>query len=213
MIKNFNIQKITKKECKSILEGHHYLSKINKGFRGGYNFGLFNKGVLVGVCIFHSPSVPETVKGCFNLKRTNQNGIFELGRLCLVPTITQKNILSWFVAKCIKLLRKEINVRAILSYADSSFHNGYIYQATNFGYYGLTDKKKDFWFDNGNGTYTKHQRGPVKGHKGEWRPRARKHRYLLVYDLNLKCEWSEKSYPKSPNTSPLNKKPTPISVG
>jgi|6_EtaG_2_1085325.scaffolds.fasta_scaffold22391_2 hypothetical protein len=213
MIKNFNIKKITKTECKSILEEYHYLSKINKGFRCGYNFGLFTNNVLVGVCVFHSPSVPETVKGCFSLNRDQQEGIFELGRLCLRPNITQKNILSWFISKCIKLLRKEITVRALLSYADSSFHNGYIYQATNFGYYGLTDKKKDFWFDNGDGTYTKHQRGPVKGFKGEWRPRARKHRYLLIYDSNLKCKWGKFPYPKEENKSPLNKKPTPVSVG
>ena len=50
----------------------------------------------------------------------------------------------------------------------------------------LTNKKKDFWFDNEDGSFTKHQRGPVKGFKGEWRPRARKHRYLLVYDSNFK---------------------------
>lgn len=208
MIKNFNIIKITKEECKSILKEYHYLSKINKGFRSGFNFGLMHNSKLVGVCIFHSPSVPETVKGCFGLERNNQQGIYELGRLCILPSITKKNILSWFVSKCIKLLRKETKVHALLSYADSSFHNGYIYQATNFGYYGLTDKKKDFWFNTGNGTFTKHQRGPVKGFVGEWRPRERKHRYLLIYSDNLQCKWKKVPYPKSKNKAPLNKKPT-----
>ena len=208
MIKNFNIKKINKKECKSILEEYHYLSKINKGFRSGYNFGLFKSDRLVGVCIFHSPSVPETVKGGFGLKRYQQDSIFELGRLCILPIVTQKNILSWFVSRSIKLLRKETKVRAILSYADSNFHTGYIYQATNFNYYGLTDKKKDFWFENEDGTFTKHQRGPVKGFKGEWRPRTQKHRYLLIYDQTLVCEWNKASYPKKENKAPLNKKPT-----
>ena len=208
MIKNFNIKKVTKKDCKSILEQYHYLSKINKGYRSGYNYGLFNDGLLVGVCIFHSPSVPETVKGAFDLHRNQQSHIFELGRLCILPTITQKNILSWFVSRSIKILRKETPVRVILSYADAQFHTGYIYQATNFGYYGLTDKKKDFWFENNDGSYTKHQRGPVKGRKGEWRPRTQKHRYLLVYDKTLKCKWGKMSYPKKENKAPLNKKPT-----
>jgi len=192
----------------SILEKYHYLSKINKGFRSGYNFGLFKESELVGVCVFHSPSVPETVKGGFGLERNKQKGIFELGRLCLLPHIKEKNILSWFVSKSIKFFRKETEVRALLSYADSSFHNGYIYQATNFGYYGLTNKKKDFWFENDDGTYTKHQRGPVKGFKGEWRPRPRKHRYLLVYDDTLNCKWKKSPYPKEENKAPLNKKPT-----
>jgi len=206
MFKNFVIRKINKLQCKSILQEYHYLSKINKGFRSGHNFGLFNGEVLVGVCIFHSPSVPETVKGCFGLKRNEQHNIFELGRLCILPTVIQPNILSWFVSRSIKFLRKEVRVKALLSYADASFHTGYIYQATNFGYYGLTAKKKDFWFEEEDGTFTKHQRGPVKGLKGEWRPRPPKHRYLLIYDPTLICKWEKQPYPKKKNIAPLNKK-------
>ena len=70
-------------------------------FRTGFNFGLYKDTVLVGVCVFHSPSVPETLKGCFGLSRTEQNGVYELGRLCLDPQIKEKNILSWFVSRCI----------------------------------------------------------------------------------------------------------------
>ena len=92
MFKNFVIRKINKLQCKSILQEYHYLSKINKGFRSGHNFGLFNGEVLVGVCIFHSPSVPETVKGCFGLKRNEQHNIFELGRLCILPSV---GVLAW----------------------------------------------------------------------------------------------------------------------
>tara|TARA_Y100000385_G_C12995999_1_gene594963 strand:+ start:215 stop:844 length:630 start_codon:yes stop_codon:yes gene_type:complete len=208
MNKNYNIEIISKELCKSILFSHHYLNKKNKGFRSGFNFGLFKEGVLVGVCIFHSPSVPETLKGCFGLKRNEQSGIYELGRLCLNPNIIEKNILSWFVSVCIRLLKKQTEVKSILSYADSSLHTGFIYQATNFGYYGLTDQKKDFWFELEDGSFMKHQRGPVKGRKGEWRNRDRKHRYLLVFDENLKCLWKKQPYPKIKNKAPLNKKPT-----
>jgi hypothetical protein len=208
MNKTYNIQIISKDLCKSILFEHHYLNKKNSGFRSGFNFGLYKSGVLVGVCIFHSPSVPETLKGCFGLERSDQKGIYELGRLCLNPEINEKNVLSWFVSRCIKLLKKETKVRAILSYADSSLHTGFIYQATNFNYYGLTDQKKDFWFELDDGSFKKHQRGPVKGKKGEWRLRDRKHRYLLVFDDDLKCLWSPQPYPKLKNKAPLNKKPT-----
>ena len=207
MNKTYNIQIISKDLCKSILSQYHYLNKKSKGFRTGFNFGLYKDTVLVGVCVFHSPSVPETLKGCFGLSRTEQNGVYELGRLCLDPQIKEKNILSWFVSRCIKKLKKETTVRSILSYADSSLHTGFIYQATNFKYYGLTDSKKDFWFELEDGSFVKHQRGPVKGRKGEWRPRERKHRYLMVFDKTLNCLWNEKPYPKIKNKAPLNKKP------
>lgn len=207
MNKTYNIQIISKDLCKSILSQYHYLNKKSKGFRTGFNFGLYKDTVLVGVCVFHSPSVPETLKGCFGLSRTEQNGVYELGRLCLDPQIKEKNILSWFVSRCIKKLKKETTVRSILSYADSSLHTGFIYQATNFKYYGLTDPKKDFWFELEDGSFVKHQRGPVKGRKGEWRPRERKHRYLMVFDKTLNCLWKEKPYPKIKNKAPLNKKP------
>jgi hypothetical protein len=208
MDKTYNIQMISKDLCKSILSQYHYLNKQSKGFRSGFNFGLYKDSELVGVCIFHSPSVPETLKGCFGLKRDEQGGVYELGRLCLSPTIKEKNVLSWFVSKSIKLLRKKTEVKSILSYADSSLHTGFIYQATNFKYYGLTSFKKDFWFEMEDGSFVKHQRGPVKGKKGKWRARDRKHRYLLVFDKTLNCLWGEEPYPKNKNLAPLNKRPT-----
>ena len=191
------VRKITKKEAESLLQPYHYLTQESKGFRTGYNYGAYVDGELQAVCIFHNPSVPELVKGCFDLTRTEQRGMLELGRLVKHPNATI--ILSQFVAMAIKELRKEIDVRAILSYADSRYHTGYIYQALNFKYYGLTDPKSDWWFEQHDGTYIKHTRGKVNGSKGEWRPRPRKYRYLLIYDKTLKTKWVEDSYPKKDN--------------
>ena len=106
------------------------------------------------------------------------------------------------------MLRKETNVRAILSYADSDYHVGYIYQATNFKYYGLTAPKKDFWILQEDGTYKKHQRGKIRELQGEWRPRSRKHRYLLIFDKRLKCKWKEQPYPKGGTEQKYNKDST-----
>ena len=203
-MKQYTIEKITKRQCKEILEEYHYLTKETKTFRSGFNYGLFFKDKVVGCAIYHSPSVPEVVKGCFGLERNQQSGIYELGRLALNPNYYEKNLTSWFLSKTIKLIKKETEVKAILSYADSSLHVGYIYQATNFKYYGLTTPKKDFWILQDDGTYIKHQRGKIKGLKGEWRDRSRKHRYLLVFDRNLKCLWGEKPYPKGQNKSEFN---------
>ena len=119
------IKRVTKQEAESLLQPYHYLTKESKGFRTGFNYGAFVDNDLQAVCIFNNPSVPELVKGCFGLQRNEQRGILELGRLVKHPNSTI--ILSQFVAMAMKDIRKEIDVRAILSYADSRYHAGYIY--------------------------------------------------------------------------------------
>jgi hypothetical protein len=91
-------------------------------------------------------------------------------------------------------LRRETKVRAILSYADCEFHTGVVYAASNFGYYGLTSPKKDFWISQIDGSYIKHNRGKVKGIDGEWRDRTRKHRFVMIFDDTLKIRWKQEKW-------------------
>jgi hypothetical protein len=193
---DFMIKLISKQDAASLLLKYHYLKDKSRGFKSGYNYGLFNNN-LVGVCIFTVLPTPELAVGMFGLQRKEQSGLFELSRLCIHPDIqkTEYNITSWFVAKSIKQLRKDTKVRAILSYADSEFHLGKIYQACNFEYYGLTELRSDFWIKKCDGTFIKHSRGKIKNLEGEWRPRSRKHRYLMVFDENLIVRWKQQPYP------------------
>ena len=195
MKSDFYVDRITKKQADELILKYHYLKDISKGYKSGKNFGLFKKndfsplniGPLLGTVIFTNLPVPEIVKGAFGLERNQQQGLFELSRLCIHPD-TQKeeyNITSWFVSRAIKQLRKDTEVRAIISYADSDFHSGTIYRACNFQYCGLTDAKKDFYFADG----TKHSRGKVKGIEGEWKERSRKHRYVMIFDKSLNLLW------------------------
>ena len=142
---NYCIKKVSKSECEKILSKNHYLSQQGFSFRSGRNYGLFLEDKLIGVAIFHAVSAWETVKGAFGLENKEQQGFWELGRLALDSEYAVKNLNSWFVARCIKLLRNEENVRALISYADTDFHEGYTYQALNFKYYGKSAKKSDFW--------------------------------------------------------------------
>lgn len=189
---DFQIRKISKKEASSILDKFHYLKDFSKGFKSGYNYGLFINETLVGVCIFTGFPVPELAKGMLGLERTDQEGLFELSRLCLEPIVQSEehNLASWFVSRAVRALRKETTVRVILSYADADFHQGVVYSACNFNYYGLTETKKDFWIRQPDGTFVKHSRGRVKGLDGEWRNRSRKHRYALVFDKTINVLWS-----------------------
>lgn len=195
---DFHIKAITKEQASGILLKYHYLKDISKGFKSGYNYGLFHGSDLTGVIIFTGFPVPELVNGMLGLERNKQKGLFELSRLYLHPDIqkTEHNITSWFVSRAIRELRRTTEVKIILSYADSDFHSGTIYKACNFKYYGLSEPKKDFWIEQPDGSYVKHSRGKVKGVKGEWRPRTRKHRYLLIFDKSLKIQWKEVNYAK-----------------
>ena len=189
----YSISLITKEECGSILFKWHYLKDISKGFKSGVNYGLFKNNLLCGVCIYTGFPVPELVKGMYGLERTDQNGFFELSRLCLEPESQKEehNLASWFVSKTIKSLRRSRVVRSILSYADNDHHKGTVYRACNFSYYGLTTKKKDFWILQGDGSYTKHSRGKTKGVAGEWRDRSQKHRFVITIDKHLKMLWEK----------------------
>lgn len=187
MKSEFTTRVCSKSDASNLLEKHHYLSKESKGFKSGFNVGLFDKeDNLVGVCIFTGLPVPELAVGMFGLERHQQEGLWELSRLCLDPIYqtTEHNLASWFVSRSVKLLRKQQQVKAILSYADTRFHSGTVYRACNFKYYGLSAPKKD-WYVNG----VKASRG--KTGEGEWLPRPQKHRFVIVFDKTLKIKWIE----------------------
>ena len=195
MKSDYTIDRVRKSDAADLLLRYHYLKDISKSFKSGYNYGLYKKndfsplniGGIQGVCIFTGLPVPEIAKGAFGLERHEQQGLFELSRLCIHPDTQQGeyNITSWFVSKAIKRLRKDTEVKAIISYADSDRHSGTIYRACNFMYCGLSDAKKDFYYADG----TKHSRGKVKGAEGEWKDRSRKHRYVMIFDKKLELLW------------------------
>jgi hypothetical protein len=110
-----------------------------------YAFGLYINDVLNGVCTFGFPP---------NYNYNNGKCVFneyecltlELNRL-VVNDGLPKNTLSYFVSKCLKMLPKP---NCIVSYADQNQgHNGYIYQATNWIYTGVSTPKHKYVFEDG----------------------------------------------------------------
>lgn len=193
MKSDFFTDSISKREAADILLKYHYLKDISKTFRSGHNLGLFKgdpDSVFLpepcGVCIFTGLPVPEIAVGAFGLARDDQDGLFELSRLCLHPIeqAEEHNLAGWFVARAIKWLRGRTPVRAIISYADSAFHGGTVYRATGFTYCGLTDPKFDYM----EGDKIK-SRG--KSESGETRDRTQKHRFVKLFDNSLQLLWSE----------------------
>ena len=201
MKSDYYVERVERKEVEHLLFTYHYLKDYSKSFRSGYHYALFKGdadciirpiGTCVGAIVFTGLPVPEIAKGAFGLERNQQEGLFELSRLCIHPDTQAEeyNITSWFVSRAIKQFRKDTNVKAIISYADNDFHSGVIYRACNFKYYGMTDAKKDFYYADG----TKHSRGKVKGAEGEWKDRSRKHRYVMIFDKKLNILWNEERW-------------------
>lgn len=177
--------------ARELVSDYHYLG--GKGFRSSVCYGLHDNstGRYIGVAVYHGVSAPETVVGAFGLRRDEQEGIWELGRLVLKPEFNGKNYGSYLVGRSLRILRREHYVRAVISYAAADKHLGYVYQATNWIYCGLTAKKKDFWV---NGKIQ--ERGKTKGVDGIWVGRPQRHRYVLVFDKSLTLKWVEEKYPK-----------------
>lgn len=182
----------TKIEFDALLRTHHYLK--DTGYRVGVNVVLEDITGIIGVAIFTNFPVPEVGVGLYGVARNDQQGFYELSRFCLHPDyqVIGQNYASWFLARAIDLLRRTHPVRALLSYADSAYHRGVLYQASNFKYYGLTAPKKDF--KKADATLP-NSRGC--GGAGQWVERTRKHRYLITYDKKLTPKWVEQPYPKA----------------
>jgi hypothetical protein len=76
---------------------------------------------------------------------------------------------------------KQKEVKAVITLADDSRHVGSIYQVCNFKYYGLTNKKTDFFCADGR----VNPRGKTKDLQGVWLPRTQKHRYAFLLDKRM----------------------------
>lgn len=116
--------------CKDWLLNKHYAKRLCSI---SYSFGLFIDDVLNGVITFGMP--PSSTLGQSICGEKYKNYVLELNRL-VVNDDLEKNVLSFFVSNSINKLPKN---KIIVSFADLNMnHNGYIYQATNFIYTGLS---------------------------------------------------------------------------
>lgn len=178
---DYSVKKITYHESKYLVELYHYSKILPKNTK--YCFGLFKNDTLVGVCCFSTPSSPNYRKMLIN---DNGETILELNRLALINNI--KNEASILISKSIKLLPKCI----IITYADTKHnHLGVVYQSTNFGYYGLTEKRKEY------NSIVHPRTAKNVGQDIEYRDRSRKHRYIYFNKIKVNIKYIKRtSYPK-----------------
>jgi len=180
----------------------HYAKRIPQIM---FAFGLYEDNQLVGVCTYGIPASPSLCMGICGKEYSDK--VLELNRVCLMDNT--KNQASFLVANSIKLLPKPT---IVVSYADTGKgHVGYVYQATNFLYTGLSANRVDWTVK---GLEHKHSKTlsdgmtleSIKEKYGDdfyYTERSRKHRYIYFHGdkrqkklMNQLLKYAIEPYPK-----------------
>lgn len=188
---------ITSKVASDFLMPKHYSGRIPSI---SYAFGWYINQELVAVCTFGKPASNQLCFGICGKEYSSQ--VYELNRLCRVESLSEQ--LSQFVSACLRRLRDKNLI--IVSYSDTGMtHHGYIYQACNFLYTGMTKERTDKYTE-GN----KHSRHYKEENQTGFRKvRTAKHRYVFFCSRDQKRikEWKSKlnypvlPYPKGDNAN------------
>lgn len=166
---NITYKQITRDESKYFVKELHYLHRMPPL---SFAYGAYHGEKLVGVLTFGKPPSNSLCKGICGEDYSKH--VIELNRLYTLDN-TPKNTESKLISYGLKDLKKKGNY-IVVSYADKSMgHSGYIYQATNWLYTGLSAKRTDVYVGkNGHSrTYTEEQRKFVIRSV-----RSMKHRYV-----------------------------------
>ena len=98
-------------------------------------FGAYADGELVGVVTYGAPASRHLCEGVCGPEWAG--AVIELNRLCCEPW---QNLASRLVGQSLRMLPRPA---VVVSFADSAQgHVGYIYQATNWIYTGMTDAER-----------------------------------------------------------------------
>lgn len=190
------VEEINKETAKALVSKYHYLG--DKAFMYSKAYGLWKlkdgnreEAELIGAAVFSPVTGIVALKSWFGMSNQSE-GIYELIRLVMAPEHNGKNGTSFLLGRALRLLKKT-GAKGVVSLADSERHVGFVYQSTNFKYYGTTDKKTDFYrADN-----KLNPRGSTKDEHGVWLERSVKYRYFYQFDQNLVPLFEEQPFPKT----------------
>lgn len=133
-MKDYTVERISYSDARPWITKKHYARRMPSV---SYAFGLFKNCQLVGVLTYGLPASPAVCRGVCGINF--KDIVLEYNRLCLLEN--NKNEASFFTAKTLKLIDKP---KIVISYSDTSQnHIGYIYQASNWIYVGLSSKRTD----------------------------------------------------------------------
>jgi hypothetical protein len=191
------------KEVFAFVKKHHYSHTHPGGV--DYAFKATLDGELVGVCLIgHLAGNPKA--GCVLTGYNNPKDYRELMRLVFYDDVP-KNSESQFIGWCIRWMRKNTDVLALISFADPRYgHKGIIYRASNWVYTGLQKPDRPRLIINGK---EMHPRQAVdtygtssvpqlraRGFEIKLLDREPKHRYIYILrdELSQLLKYGEKTW-------------------
>lgn len=183
IIKFFEVEPCERKEIKDFIEKWHYSHNIN-GLISNYCFKLIYNKEIIGAMIYGEFGMANVWKKYGNKK----SEVIELRRLCCIDD-TPKNTESFFIGKTLKWLKKNTDIKTIISYSDLEFnHSGIIYKASNFKKIGETQPGRIIIYNN----KRYHDKTIRTKYKGELKPFAKKIKIALengeAYYHKTKCK-------------------------
>ena len=184
------VASIPAREAEPWLLARHYARRLCPI---SYAFGVYRDKMLIGVVTYGTPASAPLRGGVCGGEWADK--VLELNRLCCENA---PNVASVLVGRSLRALPKP---SIVVSYADTQQgHVGYIYQATNFIYTGLSAKRTD-WKVRGRehlhgATIADESRG--QENRAEWmrakygndfylEDRPRKHRYVFLCGSRREC--------------------------
>lgn len=175
---DLSVLSIDRSDAIPFLTAKHYASRIPSI---SYAFGLFRGQTLIGVVTYGTPPSSTLLRGVAG--ESNAGCVLELNRLTCE---NKSNYASFLVGRSLRMLPQP---SIIVSYADTGVgHVGYVYQACNFRYTGLssawTDPVVEGLEHQHHATFahgkSNQQMRESFGDALSFRARSRKHRYLCV---------------------------------
>lgn len=149
-VKSFKVKQVPVTVIRDFVERWHY-SKSIKGLHCTLYFGLFSDGKLIGAMMYGKLAMPGVHKKYVD----DPDDLIELRRLCCIDD-TPRNTESYFIGKTINWIKKNTDIKKIISYADPHYgHGGTIYKASNFQHIGMTAPGKYIIDKHGNRKHDK----------------------------------------------------------
>lgn len=190
MMITYQVVPATRKEVRDFIEKHHYSHNIN-GLSSTYCFALMDGGNIVGAMIYGKLAMANQWKKYGE----KEEDVLELRRLVLIDD-TPRNSESFFIGRSLRWLKKNTQVKTIVSYADPNYgHTGIVYRASNFTCVGMTAPGRVIMW-NGKKYHDKAIRTYYKGKlkpfakqlkqaldSGEAHYEKQKPKYIYVYQL------------------------------
>jgi hypothetical protein len=131
-IKNFRVVVAQRNQIRDFIEKHHYSGSIN-GCISDYCFALIDGSDVIGAMFYGKMAMANQYKRFAD----NPNDVIELRRLCCIDD-TPRNTESFFIGNTLRWLKRNTNIKTVVSYADSEYgHTGVIYKASNFKLEGI----------------------------------------------------------------------------